>query len=246
MSAATNPRPPCPSTSLKHIVAALSACTIVLAAGEVHYVYFDRRNLPDIGRFTRFEFSTAGHIYDAGDRPLIELARERREISRYEDIPPIVRDAILAAEDKRFFSHNGIDYLSLPRVLGRVRLGMLVWRLVRGGRHDEIRGSDLFPQGGSTITQQLCVAISSAASQRGTTAMSYDQPGSRHGVLSSVIGARSRQRAGPEARGNTALVLARAGDVGPGFGSKRRAKEEILARYAGGRRCSAGRPSDSE
>ena len=30
------------------------------------------------------------------------------------------------------------------------------------------------------------------------------------------------------------------------FGSKRRAKEEILARYAGGRRCRAGRPSDSE
>ena len=64
------------------IVAAVSACAILLAAAEVHYVYFDRHNLPDLGPFTRFEFSTVGHIYDAGDRPLIELAREQREISR--------------------------------------------------------------------------------------------------------------------------------------------------------------------
>jgi len=85
------------------IVAAVSACAILLAAAEVRYVYFDRHNLPDLGPFTRFEFSTVGHIYDASDRPLIELALERREISRYEDIPPVVRDAILAAEDKRFF-----------------------------------------------------------------------------------------------------------------------------------------------
>ena len=209
-------------------------------------MYFDRHNLPGLGPFTRFEFSTVGHIYDAGDRPLIELAREQREISRYEDIPPIVRDAILAAEDKRFFSHNGIDYLSLPRVLGRVRLGMLVWRLARGGRHDEIRGSDLFLQGGSTITQQLVRGNFLG----GVTARenSYELRPTGLAARGAVVGHRrtQRQRAGPEARGNTALVLARAGDVGPGFGSKRRAKEEILARYAGGRRCSAGRPSDSE
>jgi membrane carboxypeptidase/penicillin-binding protein len=137
------------------IIAAVSACGIIMAAAEVHYVYFDRHNLPDLGPFTRFEIATVGHIYDASDRPLIELALEPREISRYEDIPPVVRDAILAAGDKRFFSHNGIDYLSLPRVLGKVRVGMLAGRLARGAGHDELSGSALFPQGGSTITQQL-------------------------------------------------------------------------------------------
>jgi membrane carboxypeptidase/penicillin-binding protein len=85
---------------------------------------------PTWGPFTRFEFPTIGHIYDTGGRPVIEMAREYREIARYEDIPPIVRDAILAAEDKRFFSHNGIDYFSLPRVLAKVRAGMLARRLV--------------------------------------------------------------------------------------------------------------------
>jgi hypothetical protein len=34
------------------IVAAVSACAIMLAAAEVHYVYFDRHNLPDLGPFS--------------------------------------------------------------------------------------------------------------------------------------------------------------------------------------------------
>lgn len=108
-------------------------------------------------RITAFlcEQPTPPEARNSNGRPLIELAREYREITRYADIPTIVRDAILAAEDKRFLSHNGIDHFSMPRVLGRVRIGMLAGRLVRGGRHDEADGVSLFPQGGSTITQQL-------------------------------------------------------------------------------------------
>ena len=136
---------------IARIVAVASAVVMVLALGECQHVYFSRRNLPDLGPFTRFEFPTIGHVYDASGKPLIELAREYREIARYEDIPPIVRDAILSAEDKRFFSHNGIDYTSLPRVIAKVRVGMLVGRLVRRGRHDEVQGAALFRQGGSTI-----------------------------------------------------------------------------------------------
>jgi membrane peptidoglycan carboxypeptidase len=62
------------------------------------------------------------------------MSREHRLITRYADIPPVVRDAILSVEDKRFFSHNGIDYLSVPRVLRRIRgaalqgLGRLIAR----------------------------------------------------------------------------------------------------------------------
>ena len=37
------------------------------------------------------------------------MASEARQITRYEEIPPIVRDAIVAAEDKNFFSHSEID-----------------------------------------------------------------------------------------------------------------------------------------
>mgnify|MGYP001321876063 CR=1 FL=1 len=205
--------------------------TTVLAIVELHHVYFDRHNLPDLGPFTRFELPTIGRIYDASGSPLIELAREYREIARHEDIPPIVRDAILAAEDKRFFSHNGIDYLSIPRVFGKVRGGMLAGRLARRGRHDEADGSALFPQGGSTITQQLVrgTFLRSVTEQENSYELRHIGVGAR--VLSSVIGARSVNMLSRK-REEMRLSLWLEQEMQQRFGSKRRAKEEILARYA--------------
>jgi membrane peptidoglycan carboxypeptidase len=212
-------------------VAAVSVLATLLVIAEFHHVYFNRGNLPDLGPFTRFEFSTIGHVYDAGGTSLIELAREYRDIAQYDEIPPIVRDAILAAEDKRFFSHNGLDYLSVPRVLGKVRVGMLAGRLVRGGRHDEADGVALFPQGGSTITQQLVRGIF----LRRVTAHENSYQLRHHGltarVLSSVMGARSVNMLARK-REEMRLSLWLEEEMRERFGSKRRAKEEILARYA--------------
>ena len=85
----------------------LVICTTPIVAALVsigfYHVYFDRSDLPDIEPFARFELSTIGTVYDANGQPLIELAREYRKITKYEDIPRIVREAIIAAEDKRFF-----------------------------------------------------------------------------------------------------------------------------------------------
>src|SRR5947209_14308047 len=118
------------------LVAAASVSAALLTLGALHHVYLDRRNLPDLGPFTRFEFPTIGHVYDINGQPLIELAREYRKITQYADIPPIVRDAILATEDKHFFSHNGVDYFSVPRVIGKVRVGAWGTRLATAGRRD--------------------------------------------------------------------------------------------------------------
>jgi membrane peptidoglycan carboxypeptidase len=105
-----------------------TAVALVLATAGFYHIYFDRRSLPDLEAFTRFEFPTIGHIYDAHDRPIKEMGSESRQITRYEDIPPIVRDAILAAEDKNFFSHSGVDYTGFARILCKVRLGDLIGR----------------------------------------------------------------------------------------------------------------------
>ncbi len=210
---------------------AVSVLATLLAVAEVHHVYFNRQNLPDLGPFTGFEFPTIGHVYDASGRPLIELAREYREIARYEDIPPIVRDAILSAEDKRFFSHNGIDYFSLPRALGKVRVGMLAGRLVRGGRHDEVNGASLFPQGGSTITQQLVRGYFLRRVTAQENSHELRHTGLAAGLLSSVMGARSvNMLARKREEMRISLWLEQA--MRERFGSKRRAKEEMLARYA--------------
>src|SRR4030095_2114083 len=145
--------------------------------------------------------------------------------------PPIVRDAILAAEHKRFFSHNGIDYFSLPRVFGKVRGGALAGRLVRGGPHDEVGRGALLPQGGSTITQQL---VRGNFLRRETAQENSYQ--SRHtgfvaGLLSSVMGERSVNMLARK-REEMRLSFWLEREMRNEFGSKERAKEEILARYA--------------
>jgi penicillin-binding protein 1A len=210
-------------------------CTTVFTAAlitvGIHYVYFDRTALPDIEPFARFEFPAIGTVYDSNGQPLIELAREHRRLTKYEDIPRIVRDAIIAAEDKNFFSHSGVNYSVIPRVLAKVRMRALVARLIGIGPQDDNISPVIFPQGGSTITQQLVRGhfLQNLTAQENSNQL-------RHGALlaralSYAIGARSVNmlvRKLEEIR----LSLWIEEEMQNRFGSKRNAKEEILARYA--------------
>jgi penicillin-binding protein 1A len=72
-----------------------------------------------------------------GDGQLIyRFGEERRIPLQYDDIPPLVREAVLAAEDDRFFEHGGVDWMGFARAAFKV----------------VVSGSAV--QGGSTITQQ--------------------------------------------------------------------------------------------
>jgi penicillin-binding protein 1A len=77
--------------------------------------------------------------YD-GD-PVQTFARERRVNLSYDEIPPVVVNAFVSAEDKTFFRHHGIDY---PGLFGAV--GDFAVKSVTGGGR---------ARGGSTITQQV-------------------------------------------------------------------------------------------
>lgn len=68
---------------------------------------------------------------------LFDKKREKRRMVRYEDIPKLMRDALISAEDKRFFEHPGIDPV----------------RLVKAAYTDLRAGSNR--QGASTLSQQL-------------------------------------------------------------------------------------------
>ena len=202
-----------------------------LVAGAIHYIYFDRTNLPDLEAFNRFELPTIGHVYDVNGRPFIEMASEYREITTYEDVPPIVRGAILAAEDKNFFSHNGVDYSGFARVVCKLRILNLLGRLTKMGKRDAANSAAIFPQGGSTITQQLVRGyfLKTMTAQEDSAQLRHKQGAAR--VLSSVVGARTVNmlfRKLEEIR----LSLWIEQEMRARFGSKRRAKEEILARYA--------------
>ena len=133
----------------------ISAFALVLllllpAVGLVQHIYFNRSELPDLEPFIRFDLPTIGQVYDTNGKVLVELAREYRRVVPYDEVPPVLRDAILAAEDKNFFSHSGVEYRALLRVGYKTAVhSVAAWR--KGGFQLRLR----FPQGGSTLTQQL-------------------------------------------------------------------------------------------
>src|SRR5215467_1904380 len=69
---------------------------------------------------------------------LFDSAREKRRQVRYEDLPVMLVDAILSAEDKRFFEHGGFDF---------IRIAGAAWA--------DIRHTSKNYQGASTITMQV-------------------------------------------------------------------------------------------
>ena len=210
---------------------------VTLFAMGLYYVFFDRSNLPDIETLTRFELPAIGHIYDANGQQLIEVAREHRRNIKYEEIPPIVRDAIIATEDKNFFTHNGVDYSVIPRVLSKVRIGSMVAGLTKPRRENAVNRQAIFPHGGSTITQQLVrnhflksmMVFENMTDQENSKQLRQGVHLSR--ALSYIIDSRSVNRLVRKME-EIRLSLWVENKMQECFGSKRRAKEEIMARYA--------------
>ena len=133
------------------VASPLLAATLTLwpPLALVHHVYFDRGDLPELAPFVLFQPPTTGEVTDARGEVVVQLAREYRRVVTYDEVPLVVRQAILAAEDKNFHSHSGVDYGALPRVIQKtVARSLAEWRTGSGLR---LR----LPQGGSTITQQL-------------------------------------------------------------------------------------------
>ena len=106
-------------------VATILGLVLLPPVALVFHVYVDCSGLPDLGPFIRFETPRIGEVYDARGNVLIELAREYRRTVSYDQVPKVLRDAILAAEDKNFLSHSGVDYSVLPRVVQKTAASSL-------------------------------------------------------------------------------------------------------------------------
>ena len=95
------------------------------------------RSLPAVTALESFQPIQGTKIYDDNDELLTELHVERRIFVPLAKVPKSLRDAILATEDRRFYSHWGVDPIGIGRA---------IFQNYRRGR---------IVEGGSTITQQL-------------------------------------------------------------------------------------------
>jgi len=122
----------------------LFVCAVVLAIAGCGFVgvtiWYFGRDLPDYQQLAHYQPPITTRVHAGDGRLLAEYATERRVFVPIQAIPKRVIDAFLSAEDKNFYSHHGIDPLSMVRAavtdVGRLR-------------------ANRRPVGASTITQQV-------------------------------------------------------------------------------------------
>ena len=112
---------------------AAGGLTGIIAAYELNY----SPAANEVAALATYRPSVVTRIYaDDGETVIGEFALEKRIPLKYEEIPPVLRNAILAVEDVRFYDHIGIDPI---RIMGAA------WKNLTTDR----------VEGGSTLTQQL-------------------------------------------------------------------------------------------
>jgi penicillin-binding protein 1A len=118
----------------------LVVLALVGVAGAVGILWHYGRGLPDYRQLATYEPPVMTRVH-AGDGSLIaEYAQERRVFVPVNAIPKLVIDAFLAAEDKNFYSHPGVDFLGIGRAVLTNLMSV---------------GENRRPVGASTITQQV-------------------------------------------------------------------------------------------
>jgi penicillin-binding protein 1A len=121
------------------VVVGLAALTAIAAvAGVIGAYYFVAPGLPAAQTIRDIPLQIPLRIYSRDGYLVEEIGQRRRILIRYEDVPPHVVNAFIAAEDQRFFAHPGIDYRGVLRAFYR----LILTGSAAGG-------------GGSTLTQQL-------------------------------------------------------------------------------------------
>ena len=121
------------------VFAALFVCLALVATLATALAY---RNLPSIDTLTDYRPKIPLRVYTADGILIGEFGEERRSVVAIDEVPTVMKQAILAAEDERFYQHGGIDYLGVLRAgFNNFAHGSLFG----GGRR----------QGASTITQQI-------------------------------------------------------------------------------------------
>lgn len=93
-------------------------------------------NLPSLDSITNYHPKIPLRIFSADNVLIGEFGEERRNLVRIKDVPDIMKQAVLAIEDDRFYTHSGVDYIGIARA---------AW-------HNLTSDST---QGASTITQQV-------------------------------------------------------------------------------------------
>ena len=104
-------------------VAVAGVASVLIIIGVALAVAYP--NLPDISDLSDYRPKLPLRIYSADGVLMAEFGEERRNMTPINEIPKVMKEAVLAIEDSRFYSHGGVDYRGLMRAgianLGRAK-----------------------------------------------------------------------------------------------------------------------------
>src|SRR5947207_12179958 len=122
------------------LFAAGTTIFIVAIAAAAGLLWHFSKDLPEYSQLQDYEPAVMTRVHAADGSLLAEYARERRLYIPVQAVPKLVINAFIAAEDKNFYEHGGIDFSGIARALIA---------------YAQNYGSGRRPQGASTITQQV-------------------------------------------------------------------------------------------
>ena len=122
---------------LKRLAIASSVLVVLLSVGLGLAVNSLGQDLPDLAELERIRPKLTTVVYSADGQVLKTFSVQRRELVPYEEIPEALIDALMSKEDRRFWSHWGVNPFAIIRAA--------VMSVVSGRS----------PRGTSTVTQQL-------------------------------------------------------------------------------------------
>jgi penicillin-binding protein 1A len=119
------------------ILASVAALFLAVAAVGIGAYYYVAPSLPQADELRNVKITIPLQVFSRDGRLIWEFGEIKRTPVAYEDIPPLLIKAVLAAEDEHFFEHAGVDYRGVLRAI--------LNEISPNGRN----------VGGSTITQQI-------------------------------------------------------------------------------------------
>ena len=125
--------------NLFKVLLAFATATLIVGTGTVAGLFWHfSHGLPDHKQLADYQPLTVTRLYAADGRLLAEYAREKRVFVPVAAMPKLVPEAFVAAEDQRFFTHPGIDFIGVVRAM--------ISNITNPGKR---------PEGASGITQQV-------------------------------------------------------------------------------------------
>src|SRR5574341_180069 len=119
------------------IFVSLVLLVAVLVGGAAAVLWYIAQDLPALGSLQEYQPSLVSRVYSDDRQVIGQYYVERRILTPLAEIPEVLKQAVIAVEDVRFFEHPGLDVIGIMRAF---------WSNLRHGGKVE---------GASTITQQL-------------------------------------------------------------------------------------------